>query len=125
MGTELVSFADDGGAVRAVLRRDGSDETARFAYLCGCDGASSSVRKGLGIGFPGGTYDDVFFVADVEATGGAVNGALNVCLGDAGFLLVLPVRSSGTTRLVGIVKIYSPSSLCKKLNRFDLYKRKA
>jgi len=102
-GTELVSFEDDGGAVRAVLRRGDGDETARFAYLCGCDGASSAVRKGLGIGFPGGTYDDVFFVADVEATGGAVNGDLNGCLGDAGILLVLPVRSSGTTRLVGIV----------------------
>ncbi|HTE19860.1 MAG TPA: FAD-dependent monooxygenase [Armatimonadota bacterium] len=101
--TELLSFHDEGDTVQAVLRSHGSEETAGFAYLCGCDGASSVVRKGLGIGFPGGTYDDLFFVADVRATGGAVNGDLNVCLGDKGFLLVLPVRSSGTSRLIGIV----------------------
>ena len=101
--TELVGFDDDGDSVQAVLRHDGDDETAHFAYLCGCDGASSTIRRRLGIGFPGGTYEDVFFVADVTATGGAANGDLNVCLGEAGFLLVLPVRLSGTTRLVGLV----------------------
>jgi 2-polyprenyl-6-methoxyphenol hydroxylase-like FAD-dependent oxidoreductase len=37
------------------------------AYLCGRDGARSAVRQGLGLGLPGGTYDQVFYVADVDA----------------------------------------------------------
>jgi 2-polyprenyl-6-methoxyphenol hydroxylase-like FAD-dependent oxidoreductase len=102
--TELVDFADEGGRVRATLRKNGAVETAGAAYLCGCDGAGSSVRQGLGLDFPGGTYRQVFFVADVEAEGGAAdNDDLNACLSSNGFVLVFPVRSSGMHRVIGIV----------------------
>ena len=54
--------------MRAVLKRpDGSEETCEAAYLAGCDGAHSTVRETLEIGFPGGTYEGLFYVADVEA----------------------------------------------------------
>jgi 2-polyprenyl-6-methoxyphenol hydroxylase-like FAD-dependent oxidoreductase len=102
--TELVSFADDGDRVRATLEKDGGrEETCDVRYVCGCDGAHSAVRRGLGIGFPGGTYDQSFFVADAEASGPATGDALNGCLSDRGFLVVLPVRSTGRYRLIGIV----------------------
>ena len=53
--------------MRATLRAgDGSEETCEAAYLAGCDGAHSTVREALAIGFPGGTYSGVFYVADVD-----------------------------------------------------------
>jgi 2-polyprenyl-6-methoxyphenol hydroxylase-like FAD-dependent oxidoreductase len=102
--TELVEFSDDGERVRATLRRDGAEEALEVAYLCGCDGARSAVRRGIGLGFSGGTYEQVFWVADVEATGEAAeNDDLNACLTANGFVLVFPIRSSGMHRLIGIV----------------------
>ncbi|MDK1483076.1 FAD-dependent monooxygenase, partial [Sinorhizobium sp. 6-117] len=62
---------------------------------------SSTVRHGLKLGFPGGTYEQCFYVADVEARN-APNG-LNVCLDTHGFAIVLPVRQSGSVRLIGVV----------------------
>ena len=69
-GTELLRFEDRDGRVLAHLRRpDGSEEACEAEYLAGCDGAHSTVRENLRIGFPGGTYAHVFYVADVEASG--------------------------------------------------------
>jgi 2-polyprenyl-6-methoxyphenol hydroxylase-like FAD-dependent oxidoreductase len=71
--TELVGFDDTGSGVRATVRGpDGSEQTCEAAYIAGCDGARSRVRGVIGVGFPGGTYAHVFYVADVEATGPAM-----------------------------------------------------
>ncbi|HEY1784294.1 MAG TPA: FAD-dependent monooxygenase [Pirellulales bacterium] len=103
--TELVRFDEQTGGVRAVLRRpDGSEETCQAAYLAGCDGASSTVRESLGIGFPGGTYAGVFYVADVEASGPVTDGELHVDLDEADLLLVFPMKGAGRLRLVGNVR---------------------
>jgi 2-polyprenyl-6-methoxyphenol hydroxylase-like FAD-dependent oxidoreductase len=65
-GTEVVSFEEASGQVKARLRRPGgAEETCSAAYIAGCDGAHSVVRTTLGIDFPGGTYDRLFYVADV------------------------------------------------------------
>jgi 2-polyprenyl-6-methoxyphenol hydroxylase-like FAD-dependent oxidoreductase len=102
-GTELVGLTQDGDRVRASLRHDGREDATDFAYVCGCDGARSTVRQALGADFPGGTYGQVFYVADVYAKGAAITGGVNGCLNPDGFALVLPVRSSGALRLIGIV----------------------
>jgi hypothetical protein len=49
------------------------------------------VRETIGTGFPGGTYRQVFYVADVEAAGPAVDGELHVDLDEADFLAVFPL----------------------------------
>jgi 2-polyprenyl-6-methoxyphenol hydroxylase-like FAD-dependent oxidoreductase len=112
----LVDYTDDGDSVRATLRRGDEEERATAEYLCGCDGASSRVREVMGVGFPGGTYEALFFVADVAATGPAANGDLNAWLATGTFLLVFPVRQSGTFRLVGIVP---REAAAKKKIEFD------
>ena len=90
--------------VRAVLRRpDGREEICQAAYLAGCDGASSIVRETLAIGFPGGTYAGRFYVADVEASGPAIDAELHVDLDEADLLLVFPMKGEGCVRLVGNV----------------------
>ena len=101
---ELTGFEDDGRGIRATLRRGGAEETREYAYIAGCDGARSKVREVLGTDFPGGTYDHLFYVADVEATGPPMNGELHVDLDDADFLAVFPLKDPGHARLIGSVR---------------------
>jgi 2-polyprenyl-6-methoxyphenol hydroxylase-like FAD-dependent oxidoreductase len=103
--TELLRFTQRDRGVTAMLRRrDGSEEVCEAAYLAGCDGASSTVRGQLAIGFPGGTYTGLFYVADVVATGEAVDGDLNVDIEDSDFILLFPLKGQGHVRLVGTVR---------------------
>ena len=74
------------------------------AYLAGCDGAWSTVREKLGIGFPGGTYSGAFYVADVDATGPADDGSIHVDIEDEDFAIVFPLQAGKRVRLVGILR---------------------
>jgi 2-polyprenyl-6-methoxyphenol hydroxylase-like FAD-dependent oxidoreductase len=103
--TELMKFEETADRVIAHLRRpDGEQETCATAYIAGCDGARSTVREALGIGFPGGIYDHLFYVADVEAAGATVNGELNIALDRTDFLVVFPLKGEGRARLIGAVR---------------------
>ncbi|MFB6519431.1 FAD-dependent monooxygenase [Streptomyces sp. NPDC056401] len=69
-GTELLSFAQDGdgaaGGVASLLRTaSGGEEELRTRYLIGCDGAHSTVRKGLGLSYEGGAFAEEYMLADV------------------------------------------------------------
>jgi 2-polyprenyl-6-methoxyphenol hydroxylase-like FAD-dependent oxidoreductase len=101
---ELADFEDLGGEIRATLRKARTEEVGSYAYIAGCDGARSRVREELGTGFPGGTYDHLFYVADVEAAGSPLNGELHVDLDDADFLAVFPLQETGRARLIGSVR---------------------
>ncbi|HEX5263560.1 MAG TPA: FAD-dependent monooxygenase [Phenylobacterium sp.] len=103
--TELLDFTDRGAAVTArLLGSDGAEQTCEAAFVAGCDGARSRVREAIGAGFPGGTYRQVFYVADVEAAGPAINGELHVDLDEADFLAVFPLAGHGRARLIGTVR---------------------
>ncbi len=103
--TELVGFTDEGDHVTARLRGpEGREDTCEASYIAGCDGARSLVRETIGTGFPGGTYRQVFYVADVEAAGPALDGELHVDLDEADFLAVFPLAGKGRARLIGTVR---------------------
>jgi 2-polyprenyl-6-methoxyphenol hydroxylase-like FAD-dependent oxidoreductase len=103
--TELISYRQDGDRVVAELRGpSGQLESCEARYLAGCDGARSTVREVMGTGFPGGTYQHVFYVADVEASGPATDGELHVDLDEADFLAIFPMKGQGKARLVGTVR---------------------
>ena len=87
--------------IARLKRPDGTLETCEAAYLAGCDGAHSAVRNALGIGFGGGTYAHLFYVADVQAARGDARRELHVALDTTDFLIVFPRRPAGTVRLVG------------------------
>lgn len=101
---ELVSFEDRDDYVVARLRDpDGGLRECEARFLAGCDGAGSTVRQQLGAGFPGGTYDHTFYVADVQATGIAADGEVHVSVETSDFVLMLPYTDTGRGRLVGTV----------------------
>jgi 2-polyprenyl-6-methoxyphenol hydroxylase-like FAD-dependent oxidoreductase len=104
--TELVAFKETPEGVHARLRRaDGTTNACEAAYLAGCDGAHSAVREGLRIGFPGGTYDHLFYVADVDARGAVMNGELHGALDRTDFLIVFPLKDDRRARLIGTVRM--------------------
>jgi 2-polyprenyl-6-methoxyphenol hydroxylase-like FAD-dependent oxidoreductase len=103
--TELLGFEESaGGVIARVAGPESRHETLEAAYLAGCDGAHSTVRESLGIGFPGGTYTHLFYVADVEASGETINGELHAALDTADFLAVFPLKGKGRARLIGTVR---------------------
>ncbi|HLZ06939.1 MAG TPA: FAD-dependent monooxygenase [Bradyrhizobium sp.] len=103
--TELVSFTEQADGVVARLRGpDGNESACEAIYLAGCDGARSKVRETIGTGFPGGTYQHLFYVADVDATGPALDGELHIDLDQADFVAVFPLAGKGRARLIGTVR---------------------
>src|SRR5438477_1878973 len=102
---ELVTLSSTDTGVHATLKHpDGSSETCDALYVAGCDGARSHVRESLGVGFPGGTYEHLFYVADTDASGPAVNSELHVILDEADFLAVFPLKGERHVRFIGTVK---------------------
>jgi 2-polyprenyl-6-methoxyphenol hydroxylase-like FAD-dependent oxidoreductase len=103
--TELIGFAEESDCVIAQLRgANGQQLDCAATFIAGCDGARSTVRETIGTGFPGGTYRQIFYVADVEASGPAANGELHVDLDEADFLAVFPLAGEGKVRLIGTVR---------------------
>src|SRR5262245_53053742 len=98
--TALIRFAQHDDGVRSTLQKpDGSEEIVDAAYLAGCDGAHSTVREGLAIGFSGGTYEDLFYVADVEASGPSIDEDIHVDLDDGDFVGIFPYAGGTRVRL--------------------------
>jgi 2-polyprenyl-6-methoxyphenol hydroxylase-like FAD-dependent oxidoreductase len=102
--TELLGFEMTAGGVTARLRGPGGEASVEASYIAGCDGARSVVRETLGVGFPGGTYRQVFYVADVDAEGPPIDGELHVDLDEADFLAIFPLAGEGRARLIGTVR---------------------
>src|SRR6201996_117037 len=103
--TELLGFTEKSDGIVARLRGpDGHEEDCETIYLAGCDGARSKVREAIGTGFPGGTYEHLFYVADVEAAGPAINGELHIDLDTADFVAIFPLAGQGRARLIGTVR---------------------
>ena len=108
--SELVDFEQDHEKVRCTIRTPEGVADTNHLYLCGCDGAHSTVREQLGIGFGGKSSEHRFYVADAYAKGAATDGGVNICLGAKMFCAVFPVRSRDTCRLVGIL----PAAIASK-----------
>ena len=67
LGDEVLGFQDDGNEVKIRVRRAGQKETTQITakYLLGCDGAASSIRNQLGVGWHDLGYDQDWLVVDI------------------------------------------------------------
>lgn len=101
--TELVDLSQDQDGVSAKIRNiDGSTENIDSKYVVGCDGAKSFVRQRLGLQFEGGTFERLFYVADVEIEWEFAHEALHVCLAKNTITAFFPMSGSEKNfRIVG------------------------
>jgi 2-polyprenyl-6-methoxyphenol hydroxylase-like FAD-dependent oxidoreductase len=102
--TELLGFEQHEDHVQVRLRGPDGEETCEARYLAGCDGAKSPVRHGLNASFEGGTYDQLFYVADVIAGGPPADGQVHLSLDDADFLALFSYTQDGQARLIGSIR---------------------
>ena len=63
---ELLSFTQDGDGVSLRVKHDGGECDVRCDWLVACDGASSGVRRALGIGMSGSTFRERWLIVDLE-----------------------------------------------------------
>jgi bifunctional hydroxylase/dehydrase len=63
---ELTGLAQDGDGVDVTVRSPGGEQRLRAAYLIGCDGGRSTVRKAAGFDFPGTPSTMEMFIADIK-----------------------------------------------------------
>ena len=101
--TALMALEQSGSSVTATLARHGTSTEATCLYLCGCDGARSVTRHLTGAVFPGGTYAQTFYVADVVSQGRLREGDLNLCVDDEDFQAVFPMPGLNRQRIVGLL----------------------
>ena len=102
---ELISARNAGDGVEFALRHAGGrQEQGQSAFVVGCDGAHSAVRGAMGVSFSGGTYRQLFYVADIEGAGLALDGQLHIDLDEADFLAIFPLSGTGRVRLIGTVR---------------------
>jgi len=100
--TRLVSYREQSDGVHVTLENGDGTEALVAQYLCGCDGAHSTVRQQLGLDFPGGTYHELFFVADVHTDRELAHEFIGT-FDEHTLALMFPVRRTGMQRLIGIV----------------------
>jgi 2-polyprenyl-6-methoxyphenol hydroxylase-like FAD-dependent oxidoreductase len=93
---ELVSFADQGDGVQAVLRHaDRSEQAVRADWLVACDGAHSTVRHGLAAAtFEGETLPSNWVLADLELDGDLARDDITICWSQHGILALFPIGGS-------------------------------
>jgi len=103
--TELLSFEEGESHVCALLKHaDGREESFTAAFLAGCDGARSIIRQKIGSGFEGGTYKQLFYVADVRVTGIEPAGEAHIAFDKSDFVLLLCYGEKNLYRLIGTVR---------------------
>lgn len=106
-GIEVTDFAATNQGVDVMLRSaDGREEHLRAAYLVGCDGAHSTVRKRLGIAFQGDAYLQDFMLGDLEADAAAglalEPNALHSFGGRRGTAMFFPLGRPATWRVIAM-----------------------
>ncbi|MDM9620982.1 NAD(P)/FAD-dependent oxidoreductase [Rhizobium sp. S96] len=91
--TSIVSVSDDRSKPRVTLRKaDGSVESGSFDIVIGADGAHSTVRKAIGISFPGEALESSFYLADFRYSQPVDSHFAEISLVDPGMIGRLPLE---------------------------------
>lgn len=101
--TEVESFTQNADRVTAKVKdASGQTTTIEAKYLVGCDGSKSLTRHSLGLKFAGGTFERLFYVADVQIDWDFRHGAFYVCLAKTNVTAFFPMRGAENNyRIVG------------------------
>ncbi len=99
-GVRLAALAVEEDAAEAVLARADGEETVRFPWLIGCDGAHSTVRHALGLGFAGEAYDEPFLLGDLDIEWALLDDEGHVFLAPGGIAAAFPLPGERRWRVV-------------------------
>ncbi|MGH3148596.1 MAG: FAD-dependent monooxygenase, partial [Rubrobacter sp.] len=100
--TELRELTQTDSGTRAVIRRrDGGEEVVEARWVVGADGAGSRVRHALGLGFEGDTYEQTFFLADVEMEWALGRDKVHLDFVGEGFYGFFPMHGGRRFRVIG------------------------
>jgi 2-polyprenyl-6-methoxyphenol hydroxylase-like FAD-dependent oxidoreductase len=100
--TRLESFVQGTSGVSAKIKDEaGAVQKVHARWLVGCDGAKSTVRHGLGVGFEGVEYEETFVLADVRVAWDLSGDEMHMFAGPNGIVASFPMRN-GRWRLIGI-----------------------
>jgi 2-polyprenyl-6-methoxyphenol hydroxylase-like FAD-dependent oxidoreductase len=87
---ELLGLEQDGSGVTARLKGADGEESARFQYLVGCDGAHSAVRHALNLAFEGAEYPEHFALADAQVDWIMPGDEITGFFSESGMLMFFP-----------------------------------
>ena len=108
-GVELTRFREGSAGLEAALRHsNGAEESLRPSYLIGADGAHSTVRHGLDIGFAGKTFEQTFLLADLLADTEWPDDEFHIFASGEGLATLFPM-GGGRVRLIADKRVASTS----------------
>lgn len=119
-GSCVESVADHGREVGVTVRRAGQRDTITARRVIAADGASSTVRRCLGIAFTGSTYPQTGLLADAALNVDLPPNRLRLVLTRSGFVGMLPI-GGGRYRLFGAVPPGFTRSIAQREISHDAY----
>jgi 2-polyprenyl-6-methoxyphenol hydroxylase-like FAD-dependent oxidoreductase len=119
-GIELKALTQDADEVIAHLQSaDGQAEQVHVRYILGCDGAHSTVRRSLGLPFPGKGYSWTAFLGDVKLDGEVTRKGPTQFSNARGLAMVFPFQDD-YSRVITIDTAYQNSSAHEELTLDEL-----
>jgi 2-polyprenyl-6-methoxyphenol hydroxylase-like FAD-dependent oxidoreductase len=100
--TEFVAAEQTDECVRVTVNGKKGQQVVRAAFVVGCDGAHSQVRKSMGVPLEGGEYPDSFMLGDIETNDALPSDQLQLCPSEFGPAAIFPMSAS-RRRLVATV----------------------
>lgn len=89
--TAFVSADEKDDRVEITLDHCGTREQVAAAFVVGCDGAHSTVRKSMNLAFAGEQYEMPFMLADVDIRSALPPDELQLCPSELGPLALFPI----------------------------------
>ena len=101
--TELISYKEDKNDFIVTVKQNDKKIDIATQYIIACDGGKSKVRELAGMEFIGGTYENVFYVADTHINASVCNNSINFFVADNTFNLLFPMIGEKRFRAIGIL----------------------
>lgn len=120
--TEFLEAVESAESIKVKLKSGSKEIIESYEYVIGADGASSQVRKSLGIDFAGETNNRQFFVTDVEIEETSFQqNDIHAYLTKGYFTLLFPLRNKNISRLIGVFPLEMVEQKQTDINHLKLF----
>ena len=89
--TELVSYKEEENKFVLTLKQNEKEVDVTAQHLVACDGGKSTIRELAAMEFSGGTYENVFYVADTHVKADVCLNSINFFVAADTFNLLFPM----------------------------------